>query len=109
MALELPWDQILGPYGALFLAVTSGVILARQHRKDDAEKAALVAAALATRNADVEYERAQREKAEARLDVLGEALKDATHVMERSVAVTESAVALVTGQRTARGGRNDST
>jgi hypothetical protein len=90
--VELPLDQIVGPAGALVLAVTGLGLAVRQHIKDDAEKLALANKVAASREADLAHERARVAAAEARLDAFGPVLKGATDVMVRSVAVTEKVI-----------------
>jgi len=80
--LEELLPHVLGPEGALVLAVAAVTALWRQSRRDLAEM-------LSTKNADIAYERARSERAEARLESLGGLLKDATSLMDRSLTVTD--------------------
>lgn len=77
-----PFEQILGPLGALVLAIAGIVALAKDHRDSDTR-----------RRIDYEdtitYEREARKAAEARLDTLRETMKASTDVTERAVSVAE--------------------
>lgn len=90
--------QILGPSGALVLAVIGLGILQRQGRKDLSAKDELFAALLLTKDADIAYERTRTEKAEARVEALGKVLNDATVVMDKSIALSEAALAKLAGK-----------
>jgi hypothetical protein len=85
-------SQVLGPAGALVLACAGLVALWRQSRKDMAAKDVLFADLLVRKDADIAFERARTAAAEARLEALGGLLKDATLVMDKSIALTEKAL-----------------
>jgi hypothetical protein len=91
--------QVVGPSGALVLAVIGGTAgitaLWRQHREDDKTRIAANMQIVAAKDADVAFERARTREAEQRLDDLGETLKVATDVMEKSVLTTEKVVELL--------------
>lgn len=82
--MEQVLAQIVGPLGALVLAVTALGILAREHRRSDDRRDAEHAAALA-------YSRSRAEAADARLDAFRETMKEANNVTERAVALAEAA------------------
>jgi len=84
--------QILGPGGALVLAVIGLMALWRQGRKDLAAKDKLFAELILSKDADIAFERARTAAADARLEGLGSTLKDATIVMDKSIALTEKAI-----------------
>lgn len=84
-----PWDQIIGPNGALVLAVAGivgivrvVVILWNNHVKTDRERVDYLWQTIA-------YERAEKEQAHARLDAFRETMKEANSVTERAVALAE--------------------
>lgn len=84
-----PWDQIVGPAGALVLAVAGIVGLVRvlvvlwgNHVKTDAERVQYLWDTIA-------YERSEKEQAHARLDAFRETMKEANSVTERAVALAE--------------------
>lgn len=81
--------QILGPSGALVLAVAGLTLLWRQGRKDLAAKDKLFAELLLSKDADIAFERGRTAAAEEKLDSLGGLLKDASAVMDKSIALTE--------------------
>jgi len=85
-------SQVLGPTGALVLAVIGLSALWRQGRKDLAAKDKLFADLLISKDADIQFERGRTAAAEAKLDSLGGLLKDATVVMDKSIALTEKAL-----------------
>jgi hypothetical protein len=84
--------QILGPAGALVLAVIGLSILWRQGRRDLAAKDKLFAELIISKDADIAFERGRTAAAEAKLDSLGGLLKDATTVMDKSLILTEKAL-----------------
>jgi hypothetical protein len=87
--LEELLPQVLGPAGALVLALAALTALWRQSRLDLKAKDKLFADLLAAKNADIEYERMRTERAENRLESLGGLLRDATSLMDRSLTVTD--------------------
>jgi hypothetical protein len=87
--LEELLPQVLGPAGALVLAVGALLTLWRQSRLDLKAKDRLFADLLVAKDADIAYERARTERAEERLETLGGLLRDATTVMDRSLTVTD--------------------
>jgi len=90
--LEQLLPQLLGPTGALVLACVGLAALWRQGRKDLAAKDQLFADQLLSKDADIAFERGRTAAAEARLEALGGLLKDATTVMDKSIALTEKAL-----------------
>ena len=84
--------QILGPTGALVLACICLAALWRQGRKDLAAKDKLFADLLISKDADIAFERKRTALSEERLDELGGLLRDATTVMDKSLALTEKAL-----------------
>jgi hypothetical protein len=90
--LEQLLPHILGPEGALVLAVLGVGALWRQGRKDLLAKDKLFADLIVSKDADIAFERSRTERAEEKLDVLGGLLKDATAIMDTSVALTEKLI-----------------
>lgn len=78
---DVPFDQLVGPFGALILAASAAGALWVQHQRDDKQADVEHAEILA-------YERARTAAAEAQLRDLGTTLKKATDVMDKSVTLT---------------------
>lgn len=81
-----PIDQFLGPIGALALAVSGLILLARDHRDLDRKL-------LAKHEEDIAFERARTADALRRLDAALGAMKEHTSVTDRAVALSEAVIA----------------
>ncbi len=80
------------------LAVGGLLVLWRQSRKDLAAKDELFANLLASKDLDITFERGRTAAAEARVEALGKVLNDATLVMDKSIALTETTLARLTAR-----------
>jgi hypothetical protein len=88
----VPWEQLLGPLGALAAALIAVGVLWKNHLDSDAQRSR-------DKDAALDYERVARKAAEDRLEAFREQIKASVDVAERSLALAERIIA-----RPSRGG-----
>jgi hypothetical protein len=80
-------NQIIGPFGALVIAVILLSILGRNHLANDRTT-------IADKDETIRWGRARITESETRLDAFRETMRANTDVLERSVALNEKLVAI---------------
>jgi hypothetical protein len=88
----VPWEQLLGPLGALAATLVAVAVLWKNHLESDTQRSR-------DKDAAIDYERAARKAAEDRLEAFREQMKASTDVLERAVELNERILA-----RPSRGG-----